>query len=125
MASQKFAIKRGNFAVLVDLHILSQGSNKDTSWFSEQKKEGLAFKSQPIFSREAYAFAASRVLRMLNSVYSLTDLWSVYVNLQSVMISLQDRIKNRQKELSVECLIILLSVRRVHFLPVQSSREML
>ncbi|XP_006150974.1 protein SLX4IP isoform X1 [Tupaia chinensis] len=39
MASQKFAIKRGNFAVLVDLHILSQGSNKDTSWFSEQKKE--------------------------------------------------------------------------------------
>uniref|UniRef100_A0A8C6W9F5 Protein SLX4IP n=1 Tax=Nannospalax galili TaxID=1026970 RepID=A0A8C6W9F5_NANGA len=29
----------GNFAVLVDLHILSQGSNKDTSWFSEQKKE--------------------------------------------------------------------------------------
>ncbi|XP_027628626.1 protein SLX4IP isoform X2 [Tupaia chinensis] len=97
MASQKFAIKRGNFAVLVDLHILSQGSNKDTSWFSEQKKEGLAFKSQPIFSREAYAFAASRVLRMLNSVYSLTDLWSVYVNLQSVMISLQDRIKNRMK----------------------------
>ncbi|XP_034497359.1 protein SLX4IP isoform X2 [Ailuropoda melanoleuca] len=29
----------GNFAVLVDLHILPQGSNKDTSWFSEQKKE--------------------------------------------------------------------------------------
>ncbi|KAM5177924.1 protein SLX4IP isoform 1-T1 [Callospermophilus lateralis] len=29
----------GNFAVLVDLHISPQGSNKDTSWFSEQKKE--------------------------------------------------------------------------------------
>ncbi|KAF5924936.1 hypothetical protein HPG69_008610, partial [Diceros bicornis minor] len=29
----------GDFAVLVDLHILPQGSNKDTSWFSEQKKE--------------------------------------------------------------------------------------
>ncbi|XP_058419199.1 protein SLX4IP isoform X2 [Diceros bicornis minor] len=39
MASKKFAIKCGDFAVLVDLHILPQGSNKDTSWFSEQKKE--------------------------------------------------------------------------------------
>ncbi|XP_031227903.1 protein SLX4IP [Mastomys coucha] len=39
MASKKFAIKCGNFAVLVDLHILPQGSNKDSSWFSEQKKE--------------------------------------------------------------------------------------
>ncbi|KAL1786518.1 SLX4IP isoform X1 [Sigmodon hispidus] len=29
----------GNFAVLVDLHIEPQGSNKDSSWFSEQKKE--------------------------------------------------------------------------------------
>ncbi|ERE71035.1 putative UPF0492 protein C20orf94 like protein [Cricetulus griseus] len=29
----------GNFAVLVDLHIVPQGSNKDSSWFSEQKKE--------------------------------------------------------------------------------------
>ncbi|XP_051000681.1 protein SLX4IP [Acomys russatus] len=39
MASKKFTIKCGNFAVLVDLHVLSQGSNKDSSWFSEQKKE--------------------------------------------------------------------------------------
>ncbi|KAM9682794.1 protein SLX4IP [Dama dama] len=29
----------GNFAVLVDLHVLPQGSSRDTSWFSEQKKE--------------------------------------------------------------------------------------
>ncbi|CAH6787804.1 Slx4ip [Phodopus roborovskii] len=29
----------GNFAVLVDLHVVPQGSNKDSSWFSEQKKE--------------------------------------------------------------------------------------
>ncbi|XP_049725855.1 protein SLX4IP isoform X2 [Elephas maximus indicus] len=29
----------GNFAVLVDLHVSPQGSNKDTSWFSEEKKE--------------------------------------------------------------------------------------
>lgn len=39
MASKKFAIKCGNFAVLVDLHIVPQRSNKDSSWFSEQKKE--------------------------------------------------------------------------------------
>ncbi|KAM9249265.1 LOW QUALITY PROTEIN: protein SLX4IP [Dugong dugon] len=29
----------GNFAVLVDLHVSPQGSNRDTSWFSEEKKE--------------------------------------------------------------------------------------
>ncbi|NXG79559.1 SLX4I protein, partial [Baryphthengus martii] len=29
----------GNFAVLVDVHILPQGSNKDTSWFSDHEKE--------------------------------------------------------------------------------------
>nr|XP_048311389.1 protein SLX4IP isoform X2 [Myodes glareolus] len=39
MASKKFAVKCGNFAVLVDLHIVAQGPNKDSSWFSEQKKE--------------------------------------------------------------------------------------
>ncbi|XP_012512650.1 PREDICTED: protein SLX4IP [Propithecus coquereli] len=39
MASKKFAVKCGNFAVLVDLHILPRESNKDTSWFSDQKKE--------------------------------------------------------------------------------------
>uniref|UniRef100_A0A9L0RPA4 SLX4 interacting protein n=1 Tax=Equus caballus TaxID=9796 RepID=A0A9L0RPA4_HORSE len=31
--------KCGDFAVLVDLHILPRGSNQDTSWFSEQKKK--------------------------------------------------------------------------------------
>lgn len=77
MASKKFAIKCGDFAVLVDLHVLPQGSNKDTSWFSEQNKEVMAFKSQPISSREEYAFAVLEVHRVLNFAYSLTDLWSV------------------------------------------------
>uniref|UniRef100_A0A8C3M9A5 Uncharacterized protein n=1 Tax=Geospiza parvula TaxID=87175 RepID=A0A8C3M9A5_GEOPR len=31
--------KCGNFAVLVDVHILPQGSSKDTSWFSDHEKE--------------------------------------------------------------------------------------
>uniref|UniRef100_A0A6G1RZQ0 SLX4 interacting protein n=1 Tax=Hypotaenidia okinawae TaxID=2861861 RepID=A0A6G1RZQ0_9GRUI len=39
MASNKFVIKCGNFAVLVDVHISPQGSNKDTSWFSDHEKE--------------------------------------------------------------------------------------
>ncbi|XP_053317150.1 protein SLX4IP [Spea bombifrons] len=37
--SNKLAIKCGNFAVLVDLHVLPQGTSKDTSWFSDQEKE--------------------------------------------------------------------------------------
>ncbi|NWS37102.1 SLX4I protein, partial [Probosciger aterrimus] len=31
----------GNFAVLVDVHILPQGSSKDTSWFSDHEKENI------------------------------------------------------------------------------------
>ncbi|GAB1286953.1 Protein SLX4IP [Apodemus speciosus] len=49
MASKKFAIKCGNFAVLVDLHVLPQCSNKDSSWFSEQKKEGYGFQITAYF----------------------------------------------------------------------------
>ncbi|XP_074434558.1 protein SLX4IP isoform X2 [Larus michahellis] len=41
MASNKFVIKCGNFAVLVDVHILPQGSSKDTSWFSDHEKEEI------------------------------------------------------------------------------------
>uniref|UniRef100_A0A3P9MC52 SLX4 interacting protein n=1 Tax=Oryzias latipes TaxID=8090 RepID=A0A3P9MC52_ORYLA len=34
MASRKIVIKCGNFAVLVDLHVLPLGSQKDASWFT-------------------------------------------------------------------------------------------
>ncbi|NXD20021.1 SLX4I protein, partial [Spelaeornis formosus] len=34
-----FFFQCGNFAVLVDAHILPQGSSKDTSWFSDHEKE--------------------------------------------------------------------------------------
>ncbi|XP_049987932.1 protein SLX4IP isoform X4 [Alexandromys fortis] len=98
MASKKFAIKCGNFAVLVDLHIVPQGPNKDSSWFSEQKKEVMAFRSQPISSREGYAFAVFRAPRTLNFIYFLTDLWSVLVNLRSVLILGQARMKNRVRK---------------------------
>ncbi|KAJ6659279.1 hypothetical protein lerEdw1_019325 [Lerista edwardsae] len=32
-------LKCGNFAVLVDFHIVPQDSRKDTTWFSDQKRE--------------------------------------------------------------------------------------
>lgn len=34
-----FVLQCGNFAVLVDLHVLPQGTSKDTSWFSDHEKE--------------------------------------------------------------------------------------
>ncbi|NXW84329.1 SLX4I protein, partial [Alopecoenas beccarii] len=34
-----FFFQCGNFAVLVDVHILPEGSSKDTSWFSDHEKE--------------------------------------------------------------------------------------
>ncbi|XP_018422068.1 PREDICTED: protein SLX4IP [Nanorana parkeri] len=37
--SNKLVVKCGNFAVLVDLHVLPQGTSKDTSWFSDHEKE--------------------------------------------------------------------------------------
>ncbi|GCB67276.1 hypothetical protein scyTo_0008027 [Scyliorhinus torazame] len=42
MPSKKFVLKCGNFAVLVDLHILPRGTSKDTSWFTEQHKEEIS-----------------------------------------------------------------------------------
>ncbi|XP_053568124.1 protein SLX4IP [Bombina bombina] len=39
MKANKLVVKCGNFAVLVDLHVLPQGSSKDTSWFSDHEKE--------------------------------------------------------------------------------------
>ncbi|XP_078086483.1 LOW QUALITY PROTEIN: protein SLX4IP [Mustelus asterias] len=42
MPSNKFVLKCGNFAVLVDLHILPRGASKDTSWFTEHHKEEVS-----------------------------------------------------------------------------------
>uniref|UniRef100_A0A8C3RZT8 SLX4 interacting protein n=1 Tax=Chelydra serpentina TaxID=8475 RepID=A0A8C3RZT8_CHESE len=36
-----FFFQCGNFAVLVDFHILPQGSSRDSSWFSDHEKEEL------------------------------------------------------------------------------------
>ncbi|KAG8443872.1 hypothetical protein GDO86_009169 [Hymenochirus boettgeri] len=37
--ANKLVLKCGNFAVLVDLQVLPQGTSKDTSWFSDHEKE--------------------------------------------------------------------------------------
>ncbi|XP_061220762.1 protein SLX4IP isoform X4 [Neopsephotus bourkii] len=50
MASNKFVIKCGNFAVLVDVHILPQGSSKDTSWFSDHEKENVCMLLEEVVS---------------------------------------------------------------------------
>ncbi|XP_072265724.1 protein SLX4IP isoform X2 [Pyxicephalus adspersus] len=42
MMSNKLVVKCGNFAVLVDLHVLPQGTSKDTSWFSDHEKEEVS-----------------------------------------------------------------------------------
>uniref|UniRef100_V9KTP8 Protein SLX4IP n=1 Tax=Callorhinchus milii TaxID=7868 RepID=V9KTP8_CALMI len=41
MISNKFTLKCGNFAVLVDLQILPRGASQDTSWFTEHHKEDV------------------------------------------------------------------------------------
>nr|XP_028578063.1 protein SLX4IP isoform X1 [Podarcis muralis]XP_028578064.1 protein SLX4IP isoform X1 [Podarcis muralis] len=37
----KLVIKCGNFAVLVDFHVTSRDSSKDTVWFSDRKREDV------------------------------------------------------------------------------------
>ncbi|KAJ8360358.1 hypothetical protein SKAU_G00168830 [Synaphobranchus kaupii] len=39
MSPTKFVVKCGNFAVLVDLHVLPPGLREEASWFAEQHKE--------------------------------------------------------------------------------------
>ncbi|KAK1170537.1 protein SLX4IP isoform X1 [Acipenser oxyrinchus oxyrinchus] len=61
MSPSKFVVKCGNFVVLVDLHILPQGSSKDTSWFAEQQKEEVS-----ILLREAVDLRVKQHLEARN-----------------------------------------------------------
>ncbi|NWV06853.1 SLX4I protein, partial [Ptilonorhynchus violaceus] len=54
-----FFFQCGNFAVLVDVHILPQGSSKDTSWFSDHEKEEVCMLLEEV--------VASRVQRYLEA----------------------------------------------------------
>nr|XP_025950410.1 protein SLX4IP isoform X2 [Dromaius novaehollandiae] len=69
MASSKFVIKCGNFAVLVDVHILPQGSSKDTSWFSDHEKEEVCMLLEDVVaSRVKHYLEASKQRGQLKSM---------------------------------------------------------
>ncbi|NXS57480.1 SLX4I protein, partial [Brachypteracias leptosomus] len=56
-----FFFQCGNFAVLVDVHILPQGSSKDTSWFSDHEKEELCkLLEEVVASRVKYYLEAPK-----------------------------------------------------------------
>ncbi|XP_068259661.1 protein SLX4IP isoform X1 [Nyctibius grandis] len=63
MASNKFVIKCGNFAVLVDVHILPQGSSKDTSWFSDHEKEEVCMLLEEVVSSRVKHYLEARKQR--------------------------------------------------------------
>ncbi|NWX28528.1 SLX4I protein, partial [Notiomystis cincta] len=51
----------GNFAVLVDVHILPQGSSRDTSWFSDHEKEEVCkLLEEVVASRVKYYLEAPK-----------------------------------------------------------------
>nr|XP_033792579.1 protein SLX4IP isoform X2 [Geotrypetes seraphini] len=60
MVSNKMVIKCGKFAVLVDLHILPQGSSKDTSWFSDHEKEEICTLVKDIIESRVKQYLESR-----------------------------------------------------------------
>uniref|UniRef100_A0A8B9FUG7 SLX4 interacting protein n=1 Tax=Amazona collaria TaxID=241587 RepID=A0A8B9FUG7_9PSIT len=63
MASNKFVIKCGNFAVLVDVHILPQGSSKDTSWFSDHEKENVCMLLEEVVASRVKQYLEARKQR--------------------------------------------------------------
>ncbi|NXK67333.1 SLX4I protein, partial [Sylvietta virens] len=59
--SSFFFFQCGNFAVLVDVHILPQGSSKDTSWFSDREKEEVCkLLEEVVASRVKHSLEASK-----------------------------------------------------------------
>uniref|UniRef100_A0A8C3PS71 SLX4 interacting protein n=1 Tax=Calidris pygmaea TaxID=425635 RepID=A0A8C3PS71_9CHAR len=70
MASNKFVIKCGNFAVLVDVHILPEGSSKDTSWFSDHEKEEVCtLLEEVVASRVKYYLEARKQRGQVKSMH--------------------------------------------------------
>uniref|UniRef100_A0A672USZ9 SLX4 interacting protein n=1 Tax=Strigops habroptila TaxID=2489341 RepID=A0A672USZ9_STRHB len=59
----------GNFAVLVDVHILPQGSSKDTSWFSDHAKELDCLELFRIFHICGFEYGCNFCNLLFNSFY--------------------------------------------------------
>ncbi|XP_063048329.1 protein SLX4IP isoform X2 [Engraulis encrasicolus] len=58
--SNKFTLKCGNFAVLVDLHALPQGAQGDSSWFSQPLKEEVSVLIREAVDRRVKQFVESQ-----------------------------------------------------------------
>ncbi|NXK46716.1 SLX4I protein, partial [Chauna torquata] len=58
-----FFLQCGNFAVLVDVHILPQGSSKDTSWFSDHKKEEVCMLLEEVVASRVKHYLEARKQR--------------------------------------------------------------
>ncbi|NXP15263.1 SLX4I protein, partial [Thinocorus orbignyianus] len=50
----------GNFAVLVDVHILPEGSSKDTSWFSDHEKEEVCMLLEEVVASRVKHYLEAR-----------------------------------------------------------------
>ncbi|NWS53961.1 SLX4I protein, partial [Chunga burmeisteri] len=58
-----FFFQCGNFAVLVDVHILPQGSSKDTSWFSHHEKEEVCMLLEEVVASRVKHYLEARKQR--------------------------------------------------------------
>ncbi|NXE18687.1 SLX4I protein, partial [Ardeotis kori] len=58
-----FPLQCGNFAVLVDVHILPQGSSKDTSWFSDHEKEEVCMLLEEVVASRVKHYLEARKQR--------------------------------------------------------------
>ncbi|XP_053918097.1 protein SLX4IP isoform X2 [Cuculus canorus] len=61
--SFRMCLQCGNFAVLVDAHILPQGSSKDTSWFSDHEKEELSMLLEEVVASRVKHYLEARKQR--------------------------------------------------------------
>ncbi|KAG9344274.1 hypothetical protein JZ751_010943 [Albula glossodonta] len=63
MSPNKFVVKCGNFAVLVDLHVLPLVSREDASWFAEQHKEEVSEMIRDAVDQRVRQFLETRHLK--------------------------------------------------------------
>ncbi|XP_061083495.1 protein SLX4IP isoform X1 [Conger conger] len=60
MPPTKFVLKCGNFAVLVDLHVLPSGSGEEASWSAEQHKEEVSEMIRDVVDQRVRHFLETR-----------------------------------------------------------------
>lgn len=93
-----FFFQCGNFAVLVDVHILPQGSSKDTSWFSDHEKEvqqiSILLRKHVAAGKKLNCLELFRIFQCYENIVSYTSVVAVgplsqpYVLFGSLMTTL-------------------------------------